>query len=239
MLELIGPKSPSKNWRDKEVRLSACAARVFVDANESAGGNEALVLEDGTCLVNHKLFLKLLKMHSGKKNLTIEVDERRIKFATTQLPVTEFSRSAKPPAKFKIHPVTDNRLASRRFEATQVLGNRLPTRLPNAGEAIIERGKIVDYLLNSEHRLGASKARFFSGFGFSSERWEALADALRVHGQTNEVMEVRETGFGQRYAVDGKLDTPDGRRPMIRSVWQLDKDAIAPKLVTAYPLESR
>ena len=74
MLELIGPKAPSKMLRDREVRLSACAARVFVEANESVGGTEALVLEDGTCLLDFKLFLKLLKSHSKKKVLYVEVN---------------------------------------------------------------------------------------------------------------------------------------------------------------------
>lgn len=47
-----------------------------------------------------------------------------------------------------------------------------------------------------------------------------------------------ETGFGPRYQVDGKLPTPDGRGPRIRTVWQRDKGQLAPRLITAYPLES-
>ena len=34
-------------------------------------------------------------------------------------------------------------------------------KLPNPDRLIIEREKIVDYLLNPVHRYGASKARFF------------------------------------------------------------------------------
>jgi hypothetical protein len=56
VLEVIGRKAPSKNWRDKEVRLLACAPRVFVEANESTGGIEAMVFEDGTCFWNTRLF---------------------------------------------------------------------------------------------------------------------------------------------------------------------------------------
>ncbi len=236
MLELIGPKAPSKNWRDKEVRLSACAARVFVEANESAGGTEALVLEDGTCLVDFKLFLRLLKSHTKKTTLYVEADEKRIEFVTTTLPVTEFSRNATPPGEFRIYPVTDGWLTLNRSEAKVA---KTQTKLPNAEKVIIERKKIVKYLLNSEHHIGSSKANFFIKFGFCAEKWEVLANALRIHGQTNEVEKVYETGFGQRYVVEGKLNTPDGRSPHVRSVWQLDKDAVAPKLITAYPLEAR
>jgi hypothetical protein len=239
MLELIGPKVPSKNRRDKEVRLSVCAARVFVEANESAGGTEALVLEDGTCLVDYKLFLRLLKSHTKKKTLYVEVDEKRIKFVTTSLPVTEFSHSVTPPGEFKIYPVTDGWLSMSSSEATETQGKKLQTKLPNADKIIIEREKIVEYLLNPEHHIGSIKANFFSKYGFCAEKWEVLADALRIHGQTHEVKIVRETGYGPRYVVEGKLNTPDGRSPHVRSVWQMDKGTVAPRLITAYPLVAR
>jgi hypothetical protein len=98
---------------------------------------------------------------------------------------------------------------------------------------------MTEYLLNPTHRCGASKARFFAGFGFRPNDWEALARALREHGQQQEVSTTTETGFGPRYEVDGPLDTPDGRAPRVRTVWQLDRDQVAPRLITAYPLEAR
>jgi hypothetical protein len=65
-----------------------------------------------------------------------------------------------------------------------------------------------------------------------------LADALREHGRQHEVSKEKETGFGPRYEVDGELATPDGRRPRIRTVWQMDEGATATRLITAYPLEA-
>ena len=111
--------------------------------------------------------------------------------------------------------------------------------LPNPGELVVEREKIVDYLLNPAHRYGASKARFFAGLGFRLKEWERLADALREHGRTCRVVGTRETGFGPRYAVEGELHTPSGRRPRVRTVWQLDEGAVAPRLISAYPLEAK
>ena len=108
---------------------------------------------------------------------------------------------------------------------------------PNADKLVIEREKILDYLLNPIHRFGASKARFFGRFGFAPEHWQQLAQALRIHGQTHQVKRVRETGFGPRFEVEGKLNAPDGRSPRVRSVWQQDRGAVAPRLITAYPLE--
>ncbi len=110
-------------------------------------------------------------------------------------------------------------------------------KLPNADKAVVEREKVADYLLQPAHRHGASKARFFARFGFRPESWKQMAEALRLHAKTHEVKRVRETGFGPRYEVDGKLIVPDGRSPRVRSVWQLDKGGVAPRLITAYPLE--
>ena len=110
--------------------------------------------------------------------------------------------------------------------------------MPNARLCLVDREKIVDYLLNPVHRYGASKARFFARLGFQLEAWEVLAAALREHGQQNEVSKTKETGFGPRYEVDGELAAPDARRPRGRAVWQLDVGEIAPRFITAYPLEA-
>jgi hypothetical protein len=110
--------------------------------------------------------------------------------------------------------------------------------LPNADVLKVEQKKITGYLLNTQHRYGASKAKFFTGFGFSKTSWEMLALALQEHGRTHEVSEMAETVFGRRYEVEGELRTPDGRTPRVRSVWQVDPGMVAPRRLTAYPLET-
>jgi hypothetical protein len=175
MLEAIGRKAPSQKWRDKEVRLSACDARVFVEANESTGGVEAMVFEDGTCLLDYKLFLKLLKTHSKKKNVMVEIDERRITFATATLDVTQYSHAVVSPGKFKVFHVTDDWVSQGRIETNA-------RKLPNADKAIIEREKIVDYLLNPEHPIGSKKARYFCQFGFSAKNGKNLRERYDFMG---------------------------------------------------------
>ena len=76
-------------------------------------------------------------------------------------------------------------------------------KLPNAENAVVEREKIAEYLLNPTHRYGASKARFFGAFGFRAEEWWKFAEALREHGRDHDVTKVQETGFGPRYEVEG------------------------------------
>ena len=45
-----------------------------------------------------------------------------------------------------------------------------------------------------------------------------------------------ETAFGPRYHVDGIIETPDGRNPKIKTVWQVDIGSNSPRLITAHPL---
>lgn len=101
-------------------------------------------------------------------------------------------------------------------------------RLPRVDALVVEREKVTDYLLNPAHRYGASRARFFAAFDFRIEEWETLAHVLREHGRSHAVTKVKETGFGPRCEVEGELIAPDGRRPRVRTVWQLDEGGVAP-----------
>jgi hypothetical protein len=112
-------------------------------------------------------------------------------------------------------------------------------RLPNAGRAAVPRAKLEGYLLSPSHIAGRGKARFFSGFGFSAESWEALGEALVRHASSNEVKKVEETPFGTKYTIDGPLEAPDGRRPVVRAVWFVERGETDPRFVTAYPRSRR
>jgi hypothetical protein len=109
-------------------------------------------------------------------------------------------------------------------------------KLPRGENARVEREKITDYLLSPSHPDGAGKATFFAGYGFRVEKWEVFAEALQNHGQTHAVVKVVDSSFGSRYAIDGILETPDGRQPLVRTVWMLDKGSTEPRLITAYPV---
>ena len=109
-------------------------------------------------------------------------------------------------------------------------------RLPNAPLARVDEEKITQYLLQPNHPTGRTKARFFSQFGFRAEQWWVFAAALRSHGARHEVVRVVDTDYGMRYSVDGTIETPDGRSPGVRTVWQVDWEDGGPRLVTAYPL---
>ena len=107
--------------------------------------------------------------------------------------------------------------------------------LPNALQVRVTREKIVDYLLCAEHPDGGSKARFFQHFGFSLENWPALAEALRKHCLENKTVNAVESPFGCRYIVEGKIMSPDGRNPRVRTIWIVEKGESVPRLITAHP----
>lgn len=109
-------------------------------------------------------------------------------------------------------------------------------KLPNAECALIEQQKIVNYLLNLNHADGESKAKFFLARGFDRTAWQTMCDALRSQGQNNRVTKTVPTAWGIRYQVDCHCPTPDGANPCIRTVWEINEVAVAPRLLTAYPL---
>jgi hypothetical protein len=111
-------------------------------------------------------------------------------------------------------------------------------KLPGAESAIVPRRKVEDYLLNLKHPIGGGKANFFLRFGFRREQWEELANALRWHAQENDIMESSVDADGRTYIIEGRITTPLGRRPCVRAVWLVESGELAPRFITAYPLEA-
>jgi hypothetical protein len=109
--------------------------------------------------------------------------------------------------------------------------------LPNADLAYVDGAKITGYLLSTAHPDGRSKANFFARFGFTVENWPVLANALGAVARSNAVVSISESEYGARYTVDGPLNTPDGRTPTVRTVWIIASGSVAPRLITAHPLQ--
>jgi hypothetical protein len=101
----------------------------------------------------------------------------------------------------------------------------------------VERGKIVEYLLNPAHPDNGGKAPFFVMLGFRREDWETLAVALRQLASGSPISQSMETIHGKKYIIDGAIKTPIGKMPVVRTVWIIDKGEDVPRLVTAYPHE--
>jgi len=112
-------------------------------------------------------------------------------------------------------------------------------KLPNANKAYVSSEKITLYLLNRFNRAAAGKVAFFESFGFSIERKDIFENALIRHCRDNTVIMSNSNEYGVKYSVDGELVTPDGRNPLVRTVWIIEEQKAAPRLITAHPLERR
>jgi hypothetical protein len=109
-------------------------------------------------------------------------------------------------------------------------------KLPNAEHAVVPERKITAYLLSETHPRGKHKARVFRAFGFTLDDWQTLAQALSDHAARNDVAKTELSSVGQRFVIEGIIETPIGRLLAIRSVWFLDSGESIPRFVTAYPL---
>jgi hypothetical protein len=110
-------------------------------------------------------------------------------------------------------------------------------KLPGADKIMVEREKIVEYLLNPLHPDNGGKARFFQDLGFERNDWQSLAAALIKACENHPVSKTMASPHGMKYVVDVRIETPGVKRPMVRTIWIVDLGLDRPRLVTAYPRE--
>ena len=110
-------------------------------------------------------------------------------------------------------------------------------RLPNAQNAVVERRKLTDYLLNAAHPDNGGKAAFFQALGFTGKDWPTLAAALHQLAETSVVVKNMESSHGHKYILHGRIRTPSGKTPQVQTVWIVNRGQDVPRLVTAYPHE--
>ena len=108
-------------------------------------------------------------------------------------------------------------------------------KIPNAERCVVDRQKIVDYLLNGSHPENGGKAEFFAALGFDADNWETLASAFRQLAVSAEVSQSVQSMHGQKFVVDGHIKSATGRAVGVRTVWILDVGSEVPRLVTGYP----
>ena len=110
-------------------------------------------------------------------------------------------------------------------------------KLPHAELAVVEPAKITEYLLNPAHPDNGGKAAFFLALGFSHDDWQVLAAAFRTMAENLPVAISMASPHGQKYIVEGNIETPSGKTARVRTVWIVDRGVDTPRLVTAYPQE--
>jgi len=107
--------------------------------------------------------------------------------------------------------------------------------LPEAQHAVVDAGKVRDYLLSHEHPIGRFKAVFFETLGYTQVEWAQLQNDLLALGRSCEAVERPKSQFGQKYEVRGTLKGPSGRQAEVMTVWVVLTGEVVPRFVTAYP----
>ena len=125
MIRHVRGRDPTQENPEGEIKLSACAARVFVANARMVAAYEALVFQEGECFIPGKRLIKFLRSFGGKKNLTIEVDEHGVHAGKFTSAVRAYSPVTFPPGKFEEYPVTDLNVLTTEGESTRGEGPAL------------------------------------------------------------------------------------------------------------------
>ena len=105
----------------------------------------------------------------------------------------------------------------------------------NSSRIVVEKRKVVEYLLNLAHPDGAGKARLLIRYGFHPENWEDFVTSVITHAQNAKIISESDTPFGKKIILKGGLETPSQKKLTIISVWIISMKT--PILVTLYPLK--
>lgn len=109
----------------RPVLLKACAGWVFIEGPDSmAVGREALVLQDGSCVVDIDRLLPVIRTYAGVPNLTFEAGDGYLQFRNTRLPSTHYRDQAEPPGRFAEAPFNDTWLVSSAMNSSSSSGFR-------------------------------------------------------------------------------------------------------------------
>jgi hypothetical protein len=92
----------SRPRKTDKLRLSACAARVFVESKHGVGGVEALVFSDGAVMLPAPKFRDLIKTYKGRVSLTFDGSADGLRIENFLMPVLGYEPSPKPPAALQV-----------------------------------------------------------------------------------------------------------------------------------------
>ena len=107
--------------------------------------------------------------------------------------------------------------------------------IPNAASAYVPPDKVSEYLLDENHPIGGSKAKWFIGLGYDPADPTRLEQDLLKQVQVAADFEEKASAHGTKYVVSGKITTPSAAEANVTTVWIVDPFDNRPRLVTAFP----
>lgn len=109
-------------------------------------------------------------------------------------------------------------------------------KLPYNKNIFIPNEKLTKYVLSETHELGKFKAKYFRKLGLDETNISLFEKTLRRLAQDQEITEEMSSVYGTKYVIEGKIETPIGKKIKVRTVWILEKGQKRPRFVTVYPV---
>ena len=107
-------------------------------------------------------------------------------------------------------------------------------RLPNGDRAVVDDRKLLQYILSPAHPHGRSHARLFDQLlGINLGNADVLRQALLLAARDADATPGQSSPYGQKFEVRFPMSGPRGRYTVL-SVWFVEADDSAPRLITAY-----
>lgn len=102
-----------------------------------------------------------------------------------------------------------------------------------------ELGKVTEFLLNPCHEDNKGRAKFLTAFGFRADDPLTLLRAINMHPSAARLTKAYSAPHGRKFHYEGRIASPDGTDPNVRTVWQIDFDGPSDiaRFITLKPLD--
>ena len=108
-------------------------------------------------------------------------------------------------------------------------------KLPNYEKAFIDPAKIRNYILSPTHPIGRFKMALFQKMGYTDKNWKELVDDIKEHHLPLDAEPIEKTAYGQKYAIKGNIQGPNGKTVLFKSIWIILEGENISRFITIYP----
>jgi hypothetical protein len=109
-------------------------------------------------------------------------------------------------------------------------------KLPNAGRAVVDIGKLLDYSLNLSHDVGKHKARVFeAALGLTIDDAAWLREKILQAVNEEAAVAGARSPFGDKYVMDIAVER-GAYQALVRTTWIIEYGTDFPRLTSCYVL---
>ncbi|EAZ91696.1 hypothetical protein CY0110_26233 [Crocosphaera chwakensis CCY0110] len=101
---------------------------------------------------------------------------------------------------------------------------------------VIEDAKLTRYLLIYQRK--DDKSKYLAQYGYTLDNWQVLKLDIIKAVQGQEIDEITQTDWGQRFKVKSQWTGVNGKLIKVITIWQQSEGEDTIKLITLYPDKS-